>query len=59
MCSSDLSQLSQMRLGRLAIILGLMKSATKADFVMSSHAGDIDRLLSKSSKLAEREVDHE
>lgn len=29
----------------------------KGAFVMSSHAGDIDRLLSKSSKLAEKEAD--
>ena len=37
----------------------LNEERNKGGFVMSSHAGDIDRLLSKSSKLAEREVDHE
>lgn len=37
----------------------LNEERNKGGFVMDSHAGDIDRLLSKSSKLAEREVDHE
>lgn len=31
----------------------------KGAFVMSSHAGDIDHLLSKSSKLAEKEADND
>jgi hypothetical protein len=31
----------------------------KGAFIMSPHAGDIDRLLSKSSKLAEKEADND